>query len=527
MTMLGSPATLQPRAGQQPQSGELRSIPDVVCMIIPPSIFLLDERVFVSLGILRVAAVLEQRGVRVEMIDLSGIENYLDVIEGHAKATEATTFTLTTTTPQLPATRKIIERIRTSRPKAKVILGGPHVTLVNSARRLEALHKRKSRGHAAYEQLLSMVDVMVAGDGEAAVFEALKPDSPRLVDGDDPRGGFFMSNASYESMPFPARHLVDMDSYGYTVEGQRATSLIAQLGCPFGCGFCGGRSSKSLRMIRTRTTESIVREVDVLHRTYGYTGFMFYDDELNVNKEMIGLMDALADLQGRLGVEFRLRGFVKSELFNDDQAAAMYRAGFRWLLVGFESGSPRILANINKRATRDDNTRCVEIARRHNLKVKALMSLGHPGESPETAIDLHDWLIKVHPDDFDCTIITTYPGTPYYDEAVPHPALPDVYTYTMPKSGDRLHAYDLDYTEVADYYKGDPDGGYQAFVYTDFMTSEELVKTRDWVERDVRTKLNIPFNPSRAALRFEHSMGMSGSLPPYILRASRHSATAT
>ncbi|MCZ6656108.1 MAG: hypothetical protein O7C67_02325, partial [Gammaproteobacteria bacterium] len=96
-----------------------------------------------------------------------------------------------------------------------------------------------------------------------------------------------------------------------------------------------------------------------------------------------------------------------------------------------------------------------------------------------------------------------------------------------PKSGDRLHAYDLDYTEVADYYKGDPDGGYQAFVYTDFMTSEELVKTRDWVERDVRTKLDIPFNPSQAAIRYEHSMGMSGSLPPYILRASRHPAATT
>ena len=32
-----------------------------VCLIIPPSIFLLDERVFMTLGILKVAAVLEQR----------------------------------------------------------------------------------------------------------------------------------------------------------------------------------------------------------------------------------------------------------------------------------------------------------------------------------------------------------------------------------------------------------------------------------------------------------------------------------
>ncbi|MBI3812281.1 MAG: hypothetical protein HY283_08770, partial [Nitrospirae bacterium] len=47
-----------------------------ICLITPPSIFLLDERVFMTLGILKVAAVLEQTGVEVEMLDLSGVENY-------------------------------------------------------------------------------------------------------------------------------------------------------------------------------------------------------------------------------------------------------------------------------------------------------------------------------------------------------------------------------------------------------------------------------------------------------------------
>ena len=263
---------------------------------------------------------------------------------------------------------------------------------------------------------------------------------------------------------------------------------------------------------------SIVHEIETLHRTWGHRGFMFYDDELNVNKGLVGLMRELVLLQERLGVEFRLRGFVKAELFTDEQAEAMYLAGFRWILVGFEAGSPRILENIGKRATRDDNTRCVDIARRHGLKVKALMSLGHPGESEATASDLHDWLLETRPDDFDCTIITTYPGTPYYDEAVPEPYGPGVYTY-MAKSGDRLHALDVDFSRVADYYKGDPNGGYQAFVYTDSLSREGLVQARDWVERDVRRVLGIAYNLARPAQRFEHSMGM-GPLPPFIVRTS-------
>jgi len=498
--------------------------PESICLVIPPSVFLLDERVFVSLGILRVAAVLEQAGVRVEVVDLSGIENFVDAIEGHARVTRSNIFGLTTTTPQLPAARKIIESIRTVRPDARIIVGGPHVTLVNSARKLELKRRQVGRGHAAFARLQSLADVLVAGDGEIAVFDALVSPAGSVVDADEPKSGFFLTNASYDALPFPSRHLVDMASYRYDIESHHATSLIAQLGCPFGCGFCGGRTSNSLRRIRTRSTDSIVREMEEIHRAYGYTGFMFFDDELNVSKSMLELMNGIADLQARLGVEFRLRGFVKAELFDDRQAEAMYRAGFRWLLVGFEAASPRILENINKRATRDDNTRCLEVARRHGLKVKALMSIGHPGESEQSVRDLHDWLIEVAPDEFDCSIITTYPGTPYYDDAVPHASRAGVYTYTTPKTGDRLHAFELDFSEVADYYKGDPDGGYQAFVFTDRLSAEDLVRLRDWVERGVRARLGIPFNPSRAAERYEHSMGMAGRLPPFILRATPRSA---
>lgn len=503
-------------------------LPSRVTLVTPPSIFLLDERVFINLGILKIASALEAQGVAVDHLDLSGTANYLEALDTHLAATPSTIVGVTTTTPQLPTVVKIIQRIRARRPDMKVILGGPHVTLTDSAVKLEQKAGRVSRAHLALERLQALADVLVSGDGELAIFRALEPDAPKVIDGDDPKGGLFLTNALYEATDMPARHLVDMSSYHYEIEGHRSTSLIAQLGCPFGCGFCGGRNSKSLRMIRTRSTESIVSEVKMLHETYGFTGFMFYDDELNVNKNMVGLMNALADLQDTVGQEFRFRGFVKSELFNAEQAAAMYRAGFRWLLSGFESGSPRILENINKRADLDDNTRAVEVAKAAGLKVKALMSVGHPGESEQTTRETQEWLLKVQPEEFDCTVITTYPGTPYYDEAIEHPNEPGIWTYTHAKSGDQLHAYDIDFLVVADYYKGDPKGGYKAFVYTDFLTADELVNRRNWIEESVRAALNVPFPQARASLRYEHSFGQGANeeLPGFILRRSEHVASA-
>lgn len=492
-----------------------------VCLIIAPSVFLLDERVFMSLGILKVAAVLEASGQKVEMIDLSGIENYEEVIRLHASGSSAKYFGITATTPQMPAAARIANAIREMRPDAKIILGGPHITLVNAAFKKEILRKIKGRATKAMNILKKSFDILIAGDGEEAIFSALQEDPPKLIDADEPKSVLFLDNARLNILPYPARHLVDVASYRYFIDNERALSLIGQLGCPFECGFCGGRASPFLRRVRTRTTENIVNEMKLMHETYHVNGFMLYDDELNVNKGMIDLMRAIKKMQVELRANWRLRGFIKSELFTEQQAEAMFEAGFRWILTGFESGSPRILENINKKATRDENTKAVEIAHKYGLKVKALMSIGHPGESESTVIETENWLLEAKPDDFDATIITTYPGSPYYDDAVKDKKKKNTWVYTYEKTGDKLYGIEIDYTKIADYYKGSPDGGYQSFVYTEYLSASDLVSLRDSVEKNVRAKLGIPFNPSSAAMKFEHSMGQSGpSLPPHILKTS-------
>jgi len=417
---------------------------------------------------------------------------------------------LTATTPQMPSAVEIANRITLGHPNPRIVLGGPHPTLVYAA-----VKKGSRRAQTALYGLKSMFDVVVTGDGEEAIFRALERGCDRLIDADNPHSNLFLTNEKLNELPFPARHLVDMDSYHYFIDGERATSLICQLGCPFGCGFCGGRASPMLRRVRTRTTESVVSELRHLYETYGYKGFMLYDDELNVNPQMIPMMEAIHDLQVELGVEFKLRGFIKAQLFTSAQARAMYRAGFRWILTGFESGSPRILTNIQKRASREDNTRCVQIAKNHGLKVKALMSIGHPGESEETISETRSWLLENKPEDFDVTIITPYPGSPYYDEAVEENGH---WTYTFKQTGDRLYAREVDYFKTADYYKGDPNGGYVSYVWTDHLSCQDLVRERDQLERDVRRVLRIPFNPASPSVRFEHSMGQG--LPQKILKKS-------
>ena len=470
-----------------------------VCLIIPPSPFLMDERVFCSLGVLKVAASMEQLGHTVDVLDLSGRSDYLQAVSDRIGFDDpADTFGITATSPQMPAVMAIRDLLTIR--KRRVVLGGPHPTLVHAAAMTENKKGIMGRGHAALFNLLSHFTSVVAGDGEKAMPLALTRNG--LINADDPKTDLFLTHVGFTDSPWPARHLLDMDSYHYEIEGKRATSIVAQLGCPFGCNFCGGRLSPMLRKIRLRSTESVIAEMEHLYKTYGYEGFMFYDDELNVNPKIVELMKAIDGLQWKLGVSFALRGFVKAELFTAEQAKYMREAGFRWLLCGFESGSPRILKNINKRATQDDNKRMLDTAHDAGINVKALMSIGHPGESLETLLETHDWLMINQPDDFDLTIITVYPGTPYYDEATRVEGT-NVWRFTT--NGDNLYHQDIDFTKEQAFYKGMP-GEYKSFVWTDYLTSEELVKERDWMESELRERLHIPY-PQAPAINYERTMG--------------------
>lgn len=476
-----------------------------ITLITPPSPFLLDERVFMSLGILKIGAVLEQAGWGVEHLDLTGVANYAEVAREYAGAS---IFAITATTPQLPAAIKIRNELA-----GKVILGGPHATLMNAAAR-----QGSERAIAGMRSLLDTFDCVVAGDGERAIFRAVQEYG--LIDADDPKSQLWQTSEDFTNAPWPARHLVDLDSYHYTIEGKRAIHLISQLGCPMPCAFCAGRNSPMLRRMRVRPPENVVAEILHLHTQYGYVGFNFFDDEVNINKLMPELMRSLRRESDARGIQWRLRGFVKAELFTDEQASVMYDAGFRWILIGFESGSDRILTNINKKATQQDNTDALNIAHKHGLKVKALMSVGHPGESEQTIRDTYDWLLETKPDDLDVTVITPYPGSPYWDEAV---AMPDgAWRYAAHKTGDYLYMEDVDFTREPAHYKGIP-GSYVSHVWTDALTREQLCTLRDWCEFESKKQLKIDMPLAVAAIMYDHSTGMS----PSILRGGGSNAKAT
>ena len=456
-----------------------------ICLINPPSPFLLDDRVFPPLGLLQVAAVLEEGGHEVAVADLGGVPDYKAEMAKHIDGWNM--YGITATTPQFPMAIDVLEVIRELDPGKRVMIGGPHSTVMPES--------------------CCMFDCVVMGDGEEAVLEALHPDAPSVID------RATTTTKGELRWHWPARHLIDMDSYRYSVGGVKGTSMMLSQGCPYQCSFCSGRLVPYYRRVRSRNIDDVILEMEHLVAHYGIKAVMAFDDEVNLlNEPLLEFCQKVKPL----GMKFR--AFVKANLFNDVQAQAMAEAGFVDVCTGVEAGDDRILGVIDKQTTREINKRFVDLCRKYGMRSKAFTSIGHPGESYESVMRLKDWLLWARPDDFDTTCITVYPGTPLWANrervGVTERGVP-ICRYVKrsrrpEKDGATLFFEEIDYSKEAAFYKGKPHE-YVSFVWTPDLSKEDLVGLRDQVEEDVRKELGIPYPLRFSGDQFEHSMGQGVS----------------
>lgn len=452
-------------------------------MIIPlvnlPSPFLTDERTLMPLGLLYLGASIEYHGGDCHIIDLAGKENYIGEMLDELESMDPYVVGIGLTSSQVPIARQLVSAIRAYFPNIRIIGGGPHVTHT-----FQASKRQPERTKKLIDDLKETYDVLVMGDAEKAIFEAVQVYAPKLIDATHKLSPFYVDSDYLDKLPFPSRHLVDVDSYNYNlgmvkITEANAVNIMSQRGCPYSCRFCASRMDKYGRTLRRTSNLKIVDEIVHLYNTYGYTYFTFYDDELNVDPNLNTLLSQLKDVQMDLGQEFQFRAFVKVNLCTKDQIKAFAEAGFKVIATGAESGSERILKNMNKKVTVEQNTKVVDWIHEYGMYAKSIMSLGHPGESPETLEETDKWLEKVKLDDVNFTIIECLPSSVYYDHAKEKNG---VWVYTVPETKDKLYDVGIDWTQEVHYYNGSGEVEYNPTVYTDTLSQADLKRWHRWFE---------------------------------------------
>ena len=304
------------------------------------------------LGILYIAAVLEQAGHTVSVVDaaaelLNVSSTAQRVADFNADVVGIGSFTVT-----FESTRALGFKIKELCPELPVILGSYHVTLVPN----EAMSSDCFDVGVLGEGEFTMLEIVEHYEGKRAL-EDIKGICYRVDDPSSPEGWTLHKTLprpkfkDLDSLPFPARHLLPPNIYRPIPVDDHAFpkfAMVTSRGCPHACAFC----QKSRSGYRSHSPEYIVDEIEHLIRDFGVQDIAFVDSLFCANKKRV---HAICDEILRRGLQDKVSWTCSSrvEVVDKPLLQKMKRAGCWRTRFGIESGHDDVLDFISKGITQE------------------------------------------------------------------------------------------------------------------------------------------------------------------------------
>lgn len=295
--------------------------------------------------------------------------------------------------------------VRKVNPRAKIVLGGPHVHLFPN----------ETIG-------LAEVDYLIQGEGEITFAEFLdKLDSPELhkvpglvyVDdnGKVVNNGISPSTTELDKLGIPARHKLDVGMYTSLLgRDDVITTMFTSRGCPYRCTFCDRPFSPVISGFRWRTAQHVVEEIEKCIEL-GISEAFIYDDTFTVRKDRV---HELCDEIIKRKIRFRWDVRAHVNTVNVDLLKHMAEAGCDRIHYGVEAGNDRMLRTIKKNTTVARIKDAVKATREAGMEVLTYFIIG---QQTETASDIQDSVAlarELRPNYAHFTVFCPYPGTEIY-----------------------------------------------------------------------------------------------------------------
>ena len=323
---------------------------------------------------------------------------------------------VTVMTAKYGAALKISRIAKTANSGCRVVWGGQHATIDYERVLKEPLVDFVVRGEGEVT-LKSLVDLIAAGkDADQGSLSSIESLSYKIGSNafHNPRRELI---EDLDSLPFPARDkLLFKERYLPSSWGD----IITLRGCPFRCGYCSAHNIWT-RKTRYRALDNVMEEIKAVIEKNHTTEFNFCDDSFTLNR---GRALELCALLKKLKPHITWWCTTRVDLLDDHLVKEMKAAGCTSVSIGVESGSPRMLDNIQKDITIEKVRNAAALLDKHKLKYEAYFLIGFPEETKEDVEETFGLMKRLKRGRVCFSIFTPYPGTEQYNIAKRHNLIP-------------------------------------------------------------------------------------------------------
>lgn len=197
------------------------------------------------------------------------------------------------------------------------------------------------------------------------------------------------------------------------------------------CFFCG-RADKGVRF---KKPEDYVRELTYLSHMENVKYIFEIGDDFLQDEEWLNEVVRLIE-RNPIPEHVHMKIFARANRLIPSVIPILNKLNVDEVAIGFESGSQKILDNINKRATPEDNYRAAKLLFSNGIDTIASFVLGLPGEDDSTLEETYYAAMKVkelaltylhkNPQEIIANIIEINPGAPAFRKLAKF--MPDKYT---------------------------------------------------------------------------------------------------
>lgn len=321
-----------------------------------------------------------------------------------------------------PVSLKIAQYCRQIKPDTFLVMGGSHVTYHN---------------RSVFDDS-SAPDAVVRGEGEWTFLE-LADTVKKGKTLDNTAGITYRENSIVREnpqRPLGPIEKLPVPDYGLLPEAfvrTIAVSLVASRGCAYQCTYCG----ESLfwgNKVRRVPVDNIIEEMKMLSNKYDNYPVGFEDSMFHMQSSYF--YDFCAKLEN-VKVNPNIYLLSRVDTINDQGIEAMMRAGFKNIILGVESASPKVLKMMNKRISPERAEQACRKSAEKGLIIGTFWITGHPGDTPEeaelTIRAIDDYYRKGITHTTEVALFVPYPGTPVYNEPEKHGV--EIVTYDWEKWG--------------------------------------------------------------------------------------------